>query len=69
MVVKYLKEPQSEDQSVFVFLWSSFLFCSSVWTNSLEEVAYESVKLFFRGNPLFRIKSKIISLPPLRHYF
>jgi len=41
-----LKEPEGDDQSIFVFLWSSSLFCLSVWTNSLEEVAYESVKPF-----------------------
>jgi hypothetical protein len=46
MLFKYLKEPQGDDQSIFVFLGSSFLFCLPVWTNSLEEVAYESVKLF-----------------------
>jgi hypothetical protein len=39
------------------------------WINSLEEVTCERVKFFFRGNLLFRIKSKIISRSLLRHYF
>jgi hypothetical protein len=28
-------------------------FCLSVWTNSLEEVAYESVKLFLEATYFF----------------
>jgi hypothetical protein len=35
-----LKEPEGDDQSIFVFLWSSFLFCLPVWIDSFEEVAY-----------------------------
>jgi hypothetical protein len=48
-----LKEPEGDDQSIFVFLWSSFLFCLFVWTNSLEEVAYKSMKLFLGANYFF----------------
>ena len=44
--LKTKENMHADEKNLFVFFWSSFLLCLSVWTNSLEKVAYEGVKLF-----------------------